>query len=207
MSACRVGSYGVSCAELPRLEPDEEPPPDGRQEDVAGCAQSQTSLARSLAVPVFYHTLSQTSRGLRGGEGSAAAPSCAASGIGRAPTRLLPLTQSFAPPCPRRHACDVWQATRTSWVEEEERGRVGEDECGERRACIACLRPGCMRLGCACIVFAALPACCTLRTDPSLLDAITASCASERAATQIACNSSTHTRPAMRECPGGHAPR
>jgi hypothetical protein len=59
---------------------------------------------------------------------------------------------------------------------------------------------------CACIAFAALTACCTMRTDPSLLDASTASCASERAAIQRACNSSTHTRPATRECPS-HAPR
>jgi hypothetical protein len=58
---------------------------------------------------------------------------------------------------------------------------------------------------CACIAFAALTACCTMRTDPSLLDASTASCASERASTQRACKRSTHTRLATRECPS-HVP-
>jgi hypothetical protein len=131
-----------------------------------------------------------------------AAHPCAARGIERAPTRPLPLTQSVALSCPRRHACDDWQATRTSWVDEEA-ASVGEDDSGERRAkaCIACPRPGC-----ACIAFAALPACCTMRTDPSLLDASTASWASERAVTQRACKRSTHTRPATRQCTC-HAPK
>jgi len=75
LGLCRVCRYGVPGAEPtrlepheepPRLEPHEEPPPDGRQEDVAGYAQSQTSLALlSLSNLSPPHAITD----LNGGEG------------------------------------------------------------------------------------------------------------------------------------------